>query len=70
MHEQLTATSSLPNKAHFLCTKMPGLFKSIPLATQSSWKTWSFFVEFQGLTVSGKCSSHFTGKEVGREEMM
>lgn len=76
-HELQTATSCLPNKVCFFCTKMPGLFKSIPLTTQSSWKTHSFSIEFQGvklhwvyLTVTGKCSSCFTGKEVGHEETM
>lgn len=54
----------------FFSTKMPGLFKSIPLATQSSWKTYSFSIEFQGLTVTRKCSSCFTDKEVGHEEAM
>lgn len=52
----------------FSCTKMPGLFKSIPLPTQSSCKTYSFSVEFQGLAVTGKCRLCFTDKEVGHEE--
>lgn len=40
------------------------------LLQQSSWKTWSFSIEFWGLRVTGKCSSHFTEKEVGHEELM
>lgn len=52
------------------CTPLPSLFKSIWFVTQSPWKTCSSSVDFQGLTVTGKCSSSSTDKEMGHEKVM